>query len=153
MEHHRPVILFAQRIDRLQPLVGRIEMLAAGMKIHASQLQIRKGMLQPVHRARCKRIRSRKSDKAVRRQSNQLMDLFIAHQRIPHRAGVILAQQAESVQPGAAHLVEDMLQRGGSVAVDIQFPMAQFLSLLSTPAKQMVRVLFVHAEKLEGKAE
>ena len=28
---------------------------------------------------------------------------------------------------------------------------AQFLSLLSTPAKQMVRVLFVHAEKLEGK--
>ena len=30
---------------------------------------------------------------------------------------------------------------------------AQFLSLLSTPAKQMVRVLFVHAEKLEGKAE
>ena len=29
---------------------------------------------------------------------------------------------------------------------------AQFLSLLSTPAKQMVRVLFVHAEKLEGKA-
>lgn len=30
---------------------------------------------------------------------------------------------------------------------------AQFLSLLSTPAKQMVRVLFVHAEKLEGKTE
>ena len=58
------------------------------------------------------------------------MDLFIAHQRIPHRAGVILAQQAESVQPGAAHLVEDMLQRGGSVTVDIQFPMGQFLSLL-----------------------
>ena len=30
---------------------------------------------------------------------------------------------------------------------------AQFHSLRSTPAKQMVRVLFVHAEKLEGKAE
>lgn len=28
---------------------------------------------------------------------------------------------------------------------------AQLLSLFSTPAKQMVRVLFVHAEKLEGK--
>ena len=103
-------------------------MVPSGMELQPSELQAVEGILQLVAGGRIPGIHAGKTDELVRRHIHKLSDLLIFH-KTARAGGIILRQQTQPVQSGAAHLIEDVFQRSSAVLVDIQLPVAQFFPL------------------------
>lgn len=127
VEQDRLVEPLADLVDGLQPGVAGHEVLSAGMELQPLQLQPGEGVLQPVRGHRVGRVHAGEADEPVRGQIHQAADLLVVHQGAAHGGGVVLGEQAQLIQTGAGHLVEDVLQGGGAVFVDVQLPVAQLL--------------------------